>query len=403
MPKSAQIILKSGREKSVLHRHPWLFSGAIGRVVGDPEPGDIVRVHSSNGEFLAHAYYNPRSQISLRLLSWDAAESIDERWWRGAIARSIARRKALSTNPETNSYRLIYSEADGLPGLIVDRYADYLVCQFLTAGVERRREEIAEALWDQQRPSAILDQSDNESRALEGLPPSGGKIRGEVSVTSFTIRENGFHYHMGLGRGQKTGFYLDQRRNRMQVAAHAAGRRVLDCFCYSGGFTIPILAASPTSMTCIDSSEYSLNTLRENVKLLSIDRPELAVGEIEYANANVFEKLRKYRDEDREFDMIVLDPPKLAASQSQVARAKRAYKDLNLLALKLLTPGGILATFSCSGSITRTDLQSVLSWAATDAKRRVQIIDQLTQGEDHPVLVSFPESEYLKGLICIVE
>jgi len=403
MPKSAEIILKPGRDKSVHHRHPWLFSGAIERVDGSPEPGDIVRVRAANGEFLAHAYYNSRSQIALRLLSWDEFDTIDAPWWTRMIERAIARRIPLSNLTGTNSYRLIYSEADGLPGLIVDRYADYLVCQFLTAGIERIRTHIVDVLWERLRPEAMIDLSDNDVRKLEGLAASGGVIRGTEPVGQVVIHENGFRYAVDLGHGQKTGYYLDQRLNRSHVAGLASGRRVLDCFCYSGGFTIPILASSPVSVTCIDSSEPALEILRANVAMLTEDRPELSAGEIEFANANVFEELRKFRDQDRRFDMIVLDPPKLAASQSQVERAKRAYKDLNLLALKLLSHGGILATFSCSGAISRQDLQGVVAWAATDAKRRVQVVDHLGQGEDHPVLASFPESEYLKGLICRVE
>jgi 23S rRNA (cytosine1962-C5)-methyltransferase len=403
MPKSAEITLKPGRDKSVHHRHPWLFSGAIDRVDGHPEPGDIVRVRAANGEFLAHAYYNSRSQIALRLLSWDEFDTIDGPWWTRMVERAIARRLPLSALTGTNSYRVIYSEADGLPGLIVDRYANFLVCQFLTAGIERVRAHIVDVLWERLHPSAMIEQSDNDVRKLEGLAPSGGVIRGAELTGPVMIQENGFRYAVDLGSGQKTGYYLDQRRNRAHVAAFAAGRRVLDCFCYTGGFTVPILASSPASVTCIDSSEPALGILRTNIAMLAEDHPELAVGETEFSNANVFEELRRFRDQDRRFDLIVLDPPKLAASQSQTERAKRAYKDLNLLAIKLLSPRGILATFSCSGAITRADLQSVVGWAATDAKRRVQVVDHLGQGEDHPVLVSFPESEYLKGLICIID
>lgn len=385
------------------HRHPWLFSGAIARVDGAPQPGDIVRVSGSNGEFLAHAYFNPQSQIALRLLSWDEFDTIDGAWWTRMVERAIARRTTLQESSGTDAYRLIFSEADGLPGLVVDHYSDYLVCQFLTAGIERVRAHIVDVLWERLHPSAMLDLSDNDVRKLEGLAPVGGVIRGAQPIETVTIRENGFRYAVDLSGGQKTGYYLDQRRNRSHVATLASGRRVLDCFSYTGGFTIPILASSPSSVTSIDSSEPALEILRSNVVMLVQDRPELLVGEIEYSNANVFEELRKFRDQGRQFDMIVLDPPKLAASHSHVARAKRAYKDLNLLAIKLLSPGGILATFSCSGAITRADLQSVVGWAATDAKRRVQVVDQLGQGEDHPVLVSFPESEYLKGLVCIVD
>lgn len=403
MPKSARIILKTGREKSVRHRHPWLFSGAIGGVEGSPAPGDIVRVQAANGEFLAYGYYNPRSQITLRLLAWKEDEAIDAAWWARRIRESIARRSTLMASPQTNALRLVYSEADGLPGLIVDRYADYLVCQFLTAGIERVRSEIVGQLEELVKPAGILDLSDTDTRNVEGLAPCTWLIRGTAPDHAVIVRENGFRFAVDLGGGQKTGFYLDQRDNRRVVSELAQGRSVLDCFCYTGGFTVPILAASPRSVMCIDSSEAALGLLRTNVSMLEHDSPGLKMGETELACANVFEELRRLRDRGRQFGMIILDPPKLAASHSQVARAKRAYKDLNLLALKLLTPGGVLATFSCSGAISRADLQSVVSWAATDANRQVRILRLLSQGGDHPVLSSFPESEYLKGILCIAD
>lgn len=403
MAKSARIILKAGREKSVHHRHPWLFSGAIERIDGTPSPGDIVRVEAVNGGFLAHGYFNPSSQISLRLLTWSESEAIDEGWWGDRISESIARRKTLLATGDTDTCRLIYSEADGLPGLIVDRYADYLACQFLTAGIERVRTKITDRLWRQVRPVGILDLSDSDVRRIEGLAPSAGAIRGEPPRDDVIVRENGLRFAVNFGSAQKTGLYLDQRDNRRIVAGYAPGRRVLDCFCYTGGFTIPVLAASARSVMCVDSSESALVLLRKNVTMLRENHASPTVGETEIKCANVFEELRRLRDQGQQFDMIVLDPPKLASSHSQVARAKRAYKDLNLLALKLLSSGGVLATFSCSGAISRTDLQSVVSWAATDAGRQVRIIRHLSQGEDHPVITSFPESEYLKGMLCLAE
>lgn len=403
MAKSSRIILKAGREKSVHHRHPWLFSGAIARIDGTPSPGDIVRVEAADGGFLAHGYFNSTSQISLRLLSWSENVAIDADWWSGEISQSIARRQTLQASEDTNAYRLIYSESDGLPGLIVDRYADYLACQFLTAGVEKARSETTECLWQQVRPVGILDLSDSDVRQIEGLAPSTGLIRGEHPPGEVIVRENGFRFTVNFDSAQKTGLYLDQRDNRRIVAEFAPGRRVLDTFCYTGGFTIPILAASARSVTCVDSSEPALTLLRKNVTMLREDHADQTTGETEIRCANAFEELRRLRDQGRQFDMVILDPPKLAASHSQVARAKRAYKDLNLLALKLLTPGGVLATFSCSGAITHADLQTVVSWAATDAGRQVRIVKHLSQGEDHPVITSFPESEYLKGLLCVAD
>ncbi len=403
MQKSADIILKPGRDKPVRHRHPWLFSGAIGHIDGAPSPGEVVRVLAANGEFLSYAYINRQSQITLRNLSWNENETIDAEWWTRAIHNAFDRRLLLTSSTATNSYRLVHSEADGVPGLIVDRYADFLVCQFLTAGIERVRPVVVDALDQLLRPTCILDLSDNDIRKLEGLPESVGSLKGEAPTGPVEILENGFCYEVDVQGGQKTGFYLDQRPNRLKAAAYAQGRRVLDCFCYSGGFTLPILSASPLEVVCLDSSAAALQHLQTNLQRLKTYRPSVADGNVEIHCVNVFEELRKFRDQSRQFDMIVLDPPKLAASQSQVARAMRAYKDLNLLAMKLLSPGGVLVTFSCSGAVSRAAFQDVMGWAATDAKRRVQIIEQLSQGEDHPVLVSFPESEYLKGLICRVD
>lgn len=402
MPTTAEVHLKPGREKPVAHRHPWLFSGAIGRVDGSPAPGDIVRVRAANGEFLAYGYFNPKSQISLRLLSWDEEEVINGAWWERMLQETVSRRSKLSSSTQTNAYRLVYSEADGLPGLIVDRYADYLVCQFLTAGVEKVRPVVVDTLWERLHPAGILDLSDNDIRKVEGLDACSGTLRGIAADQLITVLENGFRFIVDLHSGQKTGFYLDQRNNRIRVSSHASGRRVLDCFCYSGGFTIPVLAVGATHVTCIDSSAPSLALLRSNVERLAANYPDRAFGGVETLDANVFEALRKLRDQGRTFDMVILDPPKLAASQSQIERAMRAYKDVNLLAMRLLTANGILATFSCSGSVSRVLFQEAVAWAATDAKRRVQLVEQLSQAEDHPILVSFPESEYLKGLICRV-
>ena len=230
MDTPATVILKPGRDKPVRHRHPWIFSGGIGRIDGAPTPGGIVRVLAADGEFLAYGYFNPHSQISLRLLSWDEGEAIDGDWWIKAVDRAVSRRSGLLSSTDTNSCRLVYSEADGLPGLIVDRYADFLVCQFLTAGIERARGVIVDALWNKLRPTAILDLGDNDIRKVEGLPESGGTLRGDAPDGPVIVRENGFRYAVDLHAGQKTGFYLDQRLNRIRVAAHAPERRVLDCF-----------------------------------------------------------------------------------------------------------------------------------------------------------------------------
>ena len=397
------VILKPGRDKSVRHRHPWIFSGAIGGIAGsDPEPGEIVRVQAADGSILAHGYFNAKSRITVRLLDWQKDARIDADWWRASITAAATRRATLGTTTQSNAYRLVYAEADGLPGLIVDRHANFLVVQILTAGMERVREVILGTLDEIFRPAGIVDLSDDTARRLEGLPPSSGQGIGKSPDRPLAIRENGFRFLIDLFEGQKTGFYLDQRTNRRRVAPYAQGRSVLDGFCYTGGFTLPALAAGAQAITCIDSSAAALDLLGQNVEFFRSERPESANAPLEILKGNVFELMRHYRDEKRQFEMIILDPPKLAASQAQVPKALRAYKDLNLLALKLLTPGGILATFSCSGAVSRTDFHNAIAWAATDAQRSVQVIEQLSQAEDHPILISFPESEYLKGLICRV-
>ena len=397
------VILKPGRDKSVRHRHPWIFSGAIDGVAGtSPEPGEIVRIQAADGSVLAHGYFNAKSRITVRVLDWQREARIDDDWWRAHVESSVSRRLSLEAATESNAYRLVYAEADGLPGLIVDRHNDFLVMQILTAGIERVRDVILGALNEIVHPAGIVDLSDDTTRGLEGLPPSSGQGVGKSPDRPLAIRENGFRFLIDLFEGQKTGFYLDQRANRRRVAPYAQGRRVLDAFCYTGGFTLPLLAAGASAVTCIDSSAAALLLLRQNVEFLKEERSDCADVPVEILKGNAFESMRCYRDEGRQFEMVILDPPKLAAAQAQVPKALRAYKDLNLLAMKLLTPGGILATFSCSGAVSRTDFHNTIAWAATDAQRSVQVIEQLSQSEDHPILISFPESEYLKGLICRV-
>ena len=397
------VILKPGRDKSVRHRHPWIFSGAIDGIAGaEPEPGEVVQVQAADGSFLAHGYFNAKSRISVRLLDWQRGAHIDEGWWRERVAAAVMRRTSVATETDSNACRLVYAEADGLPGLIVDQHDGFLAVQMLTVGIERVRGVIHAALEELLHPTGVVDLSDDTARGLEGLPPSSGSGTGKPPDRPLAIRENGFRYLIDLFEGQKTGFYLDQRTNRRRVAPYAQGKSVLDGFCYTGGFTLPALAAGAQAITCIDSSAAALDLLRQNVESLQAERPACANVTVEVLKGNLFELMRRYRDEERHFEMVILDPPKLAAAQAQVPKALRAYKDLNLLAMKLLTPGGILATFSCSGAVSRSEFHNAVAWAATDAQRSVQVIEQLSQAEDHPVLISFPESEYLKGLICRV-
>jgi 23S rRNA (cytosine1962-C5)-methyltransferase len=400
------LILKPGREKSLLRRHPWVFSGAVGRVDGTPDLGATVDLLSSNGDFLARAAYSPHSQIRARVWTFDQAEVVNADFFRQRIQRDIAARssplllgegrgEAPSMGVRSNALRLIHAESDGLPGLIVDRYADVLVAQFLSAGVEFWRETIADILLEVTGLQSIYERSDADVRELEGLSTRLGPLRGNPPE-KLTITENDLKFAINLAHGHKTGFYLDQRENRLRVRSLAEGREVLDCFCYTGGFTVNALAGGAKSVLSVDASADALALCCENVVLneLPVDRHQTLEGD-------VFQLLRKFRDEGRSFDLIILDPPKFAPTAAQAEKAARGYKDINLLAFKLLRPGGILVTFSCSGGVDAALFQKIVASAALDAGAEAQILEHLSQGPDHPVALNFPEGAYLKGLVCL--
>lgn len=391
----AAIVLRSGREKSVLTRHPWIFASAIDHVEGEPAIGDTVLVFDSKKKLLAKAAYSPSSQIRARVWNLDENDVIDRAFIEKRIKASIERRSGLRVSENTDALRLIYGEADGIPGLVVDQYASTMVIQLLSAGAEKFRSEIIEILAELLNPEQIFERSDVEIRHLEGLQPREGLAWGKKMDHAIEINENGLKYLVDVTEGQKTGFYIDQRRNRQKVYELAKDKQVLNCFCYTGGFTLNALAGGAVSVTSVDSSGPALEQLKKNVKLNNLDETKSEIIE-----GDVFTLLRKFRDQARSFDMIVLDPPKFAPTISQAEKASRAYKDINLLAIKLLKSGGILVTFSCSGGVSRDLFQKIIAGAALDANVDLRIIDQLSQSPDHPVLVSFPESFYLKGLIC---
>ncbi len=397
----ADVFLKRGRDKAIRNRHPWVFSGAVGRIEGQPQEGEVVVVRDATGAFLARGYLNTNSQIVVRLLSWDEGERIDDTFWARRIAGAISRRQALAADPETTAYRLVHAEADLLPGLVVDRYGDHQVVQCLTLGVAQRRtgivEALAQAVSPTGSPAGIYERSDVDVREREGLPPATGLLYGEAPPPELEIVEHGHRFLVDLARGQKTGFYLDQRENRQALARYAQGGEVLDAFAYSGGFSVYAAHAGAQSITLLDASGKALDVARRNLALNGLDGTEIA-----YDRGNVFEMLRLYRDQGRSYDLIVLDPPKFAPTRRHVERASRAYKDINLLAIKLLRPGGILFTFSCSGGVDAGLFQKIVFGASVDAGRDVQVLERLAQGSDHPVLLSFPESSYLKGLVCRV-
>jgi 23S rRNA (cytosine1962-C5)-methyltransferase len=391
------VILKKGKEKAVLHRHPWVFSGAIDKVEGKPANGDIVRLVNVQGAFMAYGFYNDQSRVALRLLEWDENVVVDEDWFRSKVAIAVASRSNILASGETNTCRLIFSESDYLPGLIVDKYADHLAVQILTSGMENVMPVIIDELQRLLNPTSIFDKSDASSRSHEGLETSNIVLAGNEPPEFVEVKENGIIYNINIAEGQKSGFYCDQRDNRKILASYTKDKKVLDCFCYTGGFTLNSLANGALSVTSVDSSALAIETLKENIALNKLDAEKHTS-----IQSDVNKQLRIFREEGDKFDVIVLDPPKYAPSRSALDRASRAYKDLNRLAMLLLNDGGLLATYSCSGAMNMETFKQVLAWAALDAGKQVQFIYQFCQPEDHPVRASFPEGEYLKGLLCRV-
>ncbi|HZO02370.1 MAG TPA: class I SAM-dependent methyltransferase [Burkholderiales bacterium] len=389
------LVLKKGREKSLKRRHPWIFSGAVEKVQGKPGSGDTVEVLAGGGR-LAQAAYSPKSQIRARVWSFDPKADIDAAFFSSRLERALALREALPAAKHTNALRLVHGESDGLPGLVVDRYADVLVAQFLAAGVERWRDPILDALMELSGCAAIYERSDAEVRKLEGLPAKAGFARGNRNASRCPIIEYGLNFRVDVEQGQKTGFFLDQRENRQRVRALAAGREVLDGFCYTGGFSVAALAGGAKRVTAIESSAAALEVAKENLAANPLD-----ASRVEFMQADVFKQLRTLRDQNAKFGLIVLDPPKFAPTAAQVKKAARAYKDINLWALKLLAPGGVLATFSCSGGVSAELFQSIVAGAALDAGGEAKIIERFGAAADHPVALEFPEGEYLKGLLVL--
>lgn len=390
------ITLKSGREKSLLRRHPWIFSGAIAHVEGAPAAGETVEVRSSKGDFLGRAAWSPESQIRARIWTFEDAP-VDAGFFRARIRRAIKQREGLPALAQTDARRLVFSESDGLPGLIVDAYPGALVAEILTCGMEYWRDTIAGLLMEETGATGIFERSDTDTRALEGLPPRVGGLAGEAPSEQLVLTEQDVKLHVDIRQGHKTGFYLDQRSNRHRVAQYAAGAEVLNCFCYTGGFTLHALANGARQVLSIDASAAALAIGRQNMALNSFDP-----AQAEWQEGDVFRELRRFRDQGRQFDLIILDPPKFAPTASFAEKAARGYKDINLSAFKLLRPGGVLATFSCSSGISRDLFQKIVAGAALDAGRQVQILEELSQDSDHPVALNFPEAAYLKGLICKV-
>lgn len=390
----AKLILKPGRDKSLKRRHPWVFSGAVARIEGEPQSGDTVEVLSAEGMLLAVAAYSPKSQITSRVWDW-SRRAIDGAFFKERIATAFSARAGLLASGVTNAVRLVHGESDGLPGVIADQFGDTVVVQLLAAGAERWREAIADALASLPGVTRVWERSDADVRALEGLPPRTGLLHGAALAGPLLVREHGLQFKAEIEAGHKTGYYLDQRDNHLFLNNISSGKAVLDCFCYSGGFALHALAGAAASVTAIDSSAPALAVARENAALNNLPQPE-------WIEDDVFQALRKFRDAGRRFDIIVLDPPKLAPTAAHAEKAARAYKDANLLGFKLLNPGGVLLTYSCSGGVSADLFRKIVAGAALDAGVDARIEAWHHAATDHPVLLSFPEGEYLKGLVCRV-
>ncbi len=393
---TATVRLKPGRERSLQRRHPWVFSGAITRVDGEPTSGATVLVVDSKGNALGIGAYSPSSQIRVRIWSFEASARIDAAFITRRITQAIEGRQRLGLLGSDSACRLVFSESDGLPGLVVDRYAGFLVCQFLSAGAEHWREVSLDALQTALAPVGIYERSEASARRKEGLPSARGLLRGEAPPTRVEIRIGGLRQLVDIAGGQKTGAYLDQRDNRSRVAAYASSARVLDAYTYSGGFALACLQHGAAEALLLDSSGPALTVAAEQVRLNGLDE------RCRFLEADVGAALRRFKEAGERFDLIVLDPPKFVHTSQQVNPGSRAYKDVNRLAFGLLDPGGILATFSCSGHVDAALFQKIVAGAAVEAGRDAQILERLSQPADHPAALHLPEADYLKGLILRV-
>ena len=388
------IRLREGKERSLLRCHPWVFQGSVAK--GSADPGETVRVEADDGRFLAWGSFSPTSMIRVRAWSFDESERIDAAFFERRIRAAVALRKRLPI--ESDGLRLVHGEADGLPGLIVDRYASVLSVQFLSAGTERWKATIADALLAATGCTKLYERSDSGVRGLEGLPPVKGWLRGD-GATEVTIREHEWRLTLDVAEGHKTGFYLDQRDNRArfaQAVRHFGVQRVLNCYCYTGGFSVAALAGGAQQVVSVDSSAPALERARANVALNGF-----AAERAQFIDADVNALLRERLRVGEQFDAIVLDPPKFAPSAAHAERAARAYKDINRLALKLLAPGGLLFTFSCSGGIGAELFHKIVAGAGLDARVDGVLLERLAGACDHPTTINFPEGEYLKGLVIL--
>ncbi|WP_409075471.1 23S rRNA (cytosine(1962)-C(5))-methyltransferase RlmI [Pantoea sp. C3] len=394
---TVRLILAKGREKSLLRRHPWVFSGAVARMEGKAQLGETIDVCDSNGKWLARAAYSPQSQIRARVWSWQQDESIDIAFFVRRFEQAQQWRKWLAERDGLDSYRLIAGESDNLPGVTIDRFGNFLVLQLLSAGAEYQRPAIISALQHCFPECAIYDRSDVAVRKKEGMELTQGTVTGELPPPLLPITEHGMKLLVDIQGGHKTGYYLDQRDSRLATRRYSKDARVLNCFSYTGGFAVSALMGGCREVISVDTSQDALDVARQNVELNNLD-----VSRAQFQRDDVFKLLRRYRDSGEKFDLIVMDPPKFVENKNQLMGACRGYKDINMLAIQLLNPGGVLMTYSCSGLMATDLFQKIIADAAIDAGREVQFIEQFRQAADHPVIASYPEGLYLKGFACRV-
>lgn len=394
---TVRLILAKGREKSLLRRHPWIFSGAVARMEGKAQRGETIDVCDSQGKWLARAAFSPDSQIRARVWSWQQDESVDIAFFVRRLQAAQQLRDWLATRDGLDSYRLIAGESDGMPGVTIDRFGPFLVLQLLSAGAEYQRPAIISALQQCYPDCSIYDRSDVAVRKKEGLELAQGPVSGDLPPDLLPISEHGMKLLVDIRTGHKTGYYLDQRDSRFATRRYAQDKRVLNCFSYTGGFAVSALLGGCREVISVDTSQAALDVARQNVELNGLD-----VSKAQFLRDDVFKLLRSYRDQGEKFDLIVMDPPKFVENKNQLAGACRGYKDINMLAMQLLNPGGMLLTFSCSGLMATDLFQKIIADAAVDAHRDVQFIEQFRQAADHPVIASYPEGLYLKGFACRV-
>ncbi|EPX2176275.1 TPA: 23S rRNA (cytosine(1962)-C(5))-methyltransferase RlmI [Serratia marcescens] len=394
---TVRLFLAKGREKSLLRRHPWVFSGAVQRVEGKAHSGETIDILDSQGKWLARGAYSPESQIRARVWTFQLDEEINIDFFIRRLQQAQSWRDWVAQRDGLDGYRLIAGESDGLPGITIDRFQNFLVLQLLSAGAEYQRPALLSALQHCYPECSIYDRSDVAVRKKEGLPLAQGPVLGDLPPELLPITEHGMKLLVDIQQGHKTGFYLDQRDSRLAARNYSAGRRVLNCFSYTGAFAVSALMGGCAQVISVDTSQAALDIARQNVELNKLD-----LNKAEFVRDDVFQLLRNYRTQGEKFDLIIMDPPKFVENKNQLASACRGYKDINMLALQLLNPGGILLSFSCSGLMPTDLFQKILADAAVDAGRDVQFIEQFRQAADHPVIATYPEGLYLKGFACRV-